>query len=92
VTRIRMNPGLYHGLSPAQKAIIRWWWDTLGLLEDSHHGGRMAGNSVFEGWSLERAPTTIHPPTHLRILKRDGNGKLQQSITVTENGIDKVPF
>jgi hypothetical protein len=56
---------------------------------------RMKANLILgaqgsnEGWSIYRMPTTTHPPTELRLLKRDGAGRLQQVVIITEGGVTK---
>ena len=68
------------GLTPEQRLKV------LALLPERHisHTG-----NTREGWSIYRSPTTINPPTTLRLHKRDGKGRLVQVISITENGVTK---
>lgn len=71
------------GLTRLQRAVV-----VMRLEEeaprDKVHGGRTAG------WSVYREPSTINPPTTVRLLHRNGMGKVTKTISVTENGLTKV--
>jgi hypothetical protein len=47
--------------------------------------GKM-GTQAREGWSIFRSPTTVNPPTTLRLHKRNRSGRLVTVISITENG------
>jgi hypothetical protein len=67
------------GCSPAQRALIAAHIETM----------RKRGMTL-EGWSIYRMPTTIHPPTTLRLHHRNALGKLMQVISITEDGVNKT--
>ena len=64
-----------NGLTPEQKAAVR---AALPEWSPDHRTPRTTG------WSLYREPTTIHPPRVLRLIRRDAEGKILQTVSITE--------
>jgi hypothetical protein len=74
-----------HGLSQEQRMKV-----IANLPEPRRYGTSYAGEeSTRAGWSIYREPTTINPPTTLRLHKRSPTGKLLMVINITENGVTK---
>ena len=77
------------GLSDEQKVAIRL------VLNKMNAGHQRIGQDVnnaqptdtrLEGWSVYREPTTINPPTILRLHHRGIGGKLVRVVSITEKG------
>jgi hypothetical protein len=71
---------ILHGLSPEQRFQVVGHLDRIAQADTS----KQRGGGVPPGWSLYREPTTIHPPTVLRLLHRDERGRITQVISITE--------
>lgn len=77
----------HEGLSSRQKLLVMV---ELGIPEQRTSNGRLDRRSAtVSGWSVFREPTTIHPPTTLRLHKRDSRGRLVQVVSITENGVTR---
>lgn len=49
------------------------------------------GGAAREGWSIYRIPSIGNPPHTLRLHYRNGAGRLSQVISITEDGVTKMP-
>lgn len=77
-----------HGLTPAQREIVKLEFAVICAPVTNWGTGK--GNPL-EGWSIYREPITINPPTILRLHHRNGLGKLDTIISITEKGTTKCP-
>lgn len=82
----RGNRGnVYYGLTQEQRIRVKAELDA----RCHQAGGALSYNEYYsnrprEGWFIYRQPTTINPPTILRLHKRDGQDRLLQVISITE--------
>ena len=81
------RPGVdyaYRGLSVEQRIKVKAILSKEAPVADGRRARR--GDRPRQGWSIFRSPTTIHPPTTLRLHYRDANGKLVKVTSITEPG------
>lgn len=77
----------HEGLSSRQRLLVMI---ELGIPEQRTSNGKLdRRNATVSGWSVFRELTTIHPPTTLRLRKRDSRGRLVQVVSITENGVTR---
>ena len=86
----RWHSHAYQGLSQEQRLRVRAELMAHDAVKTTRMRSTLDGpNRPAEGWYIYRIPTTVHPPTTLRLHYRSATGKLLQVISITENGVTR---